>query len=123
MPGQFLNAAEQGELVRITERQGDAICARAGCSADSMNIAFGLIGQLVIDDMCNSVHVNAAGHDVGGHQDLDAASIKVCEGPLTGALALAGMDRIWRGAPRRRCGAVFGDSGGWADSGSVIGGQ
>ena len=98
MPGQFLNAAEQSELIRITERQGDAFCTCSGRSADSMHVAFGFIGQLIVDDMRNSVHVNTAGHDVGGHQDFDTPLIEVCQGLLTRVLALVGVDRICRDA-------------------------
>ena len=92
--GQFFNAAEQGEFIGIAERQGNAVCASAGRSADSMHVALGFIGQFIIDDVGNAIDVNAAGHDVGGHQDFDTPSIEVCQGPLTCVLALVGMDRI-----------------------------
>jgi len=38
-----------------------------------VGIAFGIIGQAVVDDVCQVVHVQSAGGHVGGHQQLQVA--------------------------------------------------
>ena len=100
--GQFFNVAEHGKFIGIAERQGNSLCARACRSADSMHVAFGFTGQLIIDDVGNPLDVNAAGHDIGGYQDFDTPSIEVRQRPLTCVLTLVGMNRI-------RGDAIFGE--------------
>ena len=63
-------------------------------SPDAVDVAFGLVGKLVVDDVGDVVDVDAPGGDVGRHQDAGAPAAKPFEGALASALGLVAVDRL-----------------------------
>ena len=51
---------------------GTRLAGTAGTSA-AVGIALGIVGQAIVDDVCQVVHVQSAGGHVGGHQQLQVA--------------------------------------------------
>ncbi len=66
---QFFDIAQISPLARIAK--GNRRTARTGprCPPDPVDIIFRLIGEFVIDDMADGIHIDAAGRDIGHHQD------------------------------------------------------
>jgi len=58
---------------RLTERKGLALSASSRSPANSVDIRFWFVGQIVVEDVRNAVHVNATAGDVRGHKDGDIA--------------------------------------------------
>ena len=54
------------------------------CSADPMNIVLGTVGQIVIDDMADVCHVDAAGGDIRRDENAKRPALKPfeCRTPL-----------------------------------------
>src|SRR5690606_38497560 len=69
LPGHALNGLEQLFLVRRHQR--DSLAATPGTSgtADAVDVVFLDVGQLVVDHMRQLVDVQAAGGDIGSHQN------------------------------------------------------
>ena len=49
--GDLLDGAQLLDLVRRAERDGDAVGAVAAGAADAVDVALGLVGQVVVDDV------------------------------------------------------------------------
>src|SRR5690242_2627921 len=80
--GDALDVAQQAALLVIAEAQGHAGRTRARGAADAVDIGLGLHRELVVDDMADTVHVDAAGGDVGRDQDLHLAVLEGVQGLL-----------------------------------------
>ncbi len=91
---EFFDRPQITALFAITEADRDARCAGAGRAADAMDIRFGLVSQIKINDMRDAIHIDAAGGHVTGNQQggLTVAEVEQC--PLTGVLALVAVDRL-----------------------------
>ena len=96
--GQPLDFLEQRQFLGVAQRQGDALGAGAGSAADPVHVALGVVGQFVVDDVRDPLHVDPAGDDIGGHQHFDATAVKGGQGALAGVLALVRVDGIGRDA-------------------------
>src|ERR1700733_10529874 len=66
-----LDGVQVRDFVTIAERNGHSRRPRAAGAADAMHIRFGLVGQIVVDDVSDAVDVDAAAGDVGGDQHGD----------------------------------------------------
>lgn len=62
---------------RETERISNRVCASS--ASDAMDVIFGMFGKVVIDDMGDAVHVNAASGDVGRDKDANRTVLKILE--------------------------------------------
>ena len=51
------------------EADGLTAGARPGGPADAVNVVFGVLGQIIVEHMTDRGNVQAAGGDIGGHQD------------------------------------------------------
>ena len=71
-----------------------AVPERAGPrgAADAVDVVLGLRRQVVVDDVGDLVHVDAPGHDVGGHQHPVGAVLEAVESVLPLGLAAVGVD-------------------------------
>ena len=49
----------------------------SGCTADAMDIVFGVARDVVIDDKRYIVHIDSAGHDIGCDKDLNFAVAEI----------------------------------------------
>src|SRR6185295_12569452 len=92
LAGEALDRAQVGALLVVAEGQRDPAGAGAAGAADAVDVALGLVGDVQVDDVGDAVDVDAAGGDVGGHQDADAAVLEALEGLLAGALGLVAVD-------------------------------
>ena len=90
---QPLNAPQDRHFLRRAKRQGDAFRPGPGRAADPVHIALLVVGQVVVDNVGNSLHVDTPGDDIGGDQDLDPPAIKRRQRSLAGTLVFVGMDR------------------------------
>src|SRR5262245_10448495 len=107
--GQPLDALELPALARIAERDGDARGAGARGAADAVDVALGVGGQLVVDDVGHALNVDAAGGEVGGDQYAGPAAAEAVERALAGILRLVAVDRLrWHTAPIERLGDAVG---------------
>src|SRR6185312_11905191 len=68
-PDQSLDRAEIRPLAAVAEGERRATLARTRRASDAMHIAFRLVRQLVIDDVGDVLHIDAARGDVGGDED------------------------------------------------------
>jgi len=68
-----LNAAQIITFTAITERKREAFRPGTGRAANAVDIGFRFVGNVVIHHHRNAFDVNAAGGDVGRHQDAGAA--------------------------------------------------
>jgi len=81
-----LKLEEVRALFAQEERGGDAAFPGAASAADAMDEVFGDIGKIVVDDMGDVLHVDAASGDVGGDEDAILPPLEAGEG--RGALRL-----------------------------------
>lgn len=66
----------------LDKRQGVARLAGAACSAYAVDIIFVRVRFVVVDDVRDVVDVEAAGCDVGRHEDLGFVVLEGFEGAL-----------------------------------------
>jgi hypothetical protein len=97
----------------IAKRNGSSRGASAGGAADAVDVAFRLVGNVIVDDMRNAVDVDAAGGNVGGDEDPRLAIAEGGEHALALRLRLVAVKRLC-GDPRaaerahQLVGAAFG---------------
>src|SRR5699024_10287858 len=75
------------QVVPVHEGDGHPGRARAGGPADAVQVGLLVLGALVVDDVGDRLDVDAAGRDVGGHQDVDLAGPEGAQRLLPGPLA------------------------------------
>jgi len=66
----LLDVAHLVLLPGVYDGYRGALLARATRSSRPVGIVFNIVGQSVVDDMCQVVHVQSAGGHVGRHEDL-----------------------------------------------------
>ena len=76
-----LQSSQVGIVVRSQEADGFADGLGSARPADPMNIVLGVAGKVVVDDVGNTLHVDAPGGDIGGHQNPDPSGLKVLQRP------------------------------------------
>src|SRR5690606_13134962 len=79
-------------LGRVTKGHRRAGGTVAPGAADAVNIAFGLVGQVIVDHVADAGNVDASRGDVGGDEDAHVALAKAVERFLARALGLVAMD-------------------------------
>ena len=83
-PGGPLDLDEPAPLARGEERQRGAGAAGAAGAADAVDVGVVLAGHVEVDHEADALDVEAAGRDVGGHEDVEGAGPQ----PLDELLAL-----------------------------------
>src|SRR5690606_15736398 len=80
LPDEALDVAEVVEIFRRDKGEGvaDGLCP-AG-AADAVHVVLGLLRHVVVDDVGDARHVDAAGGDVGGDHDFVFAGLEAGEG-------------------------------------------
>lgn len=63
-----LNGLQVSHFTVIAEGQRHATGTGTGRTANAMHVAFGLVGQIKIDDVAHIFHVDAARSDIGGDE-------------------------------------------------------
>ena len=74
-------------LARRDEQDRLAAATGAAGAADAVNVALGVVGDVVVEDVADSLDVQAARGDVGGDEDVELPSLS-----WSGALALLLLD-------------------------------
>ena len=102
-------------LLVLTGHECNRITAGSGSagSPDTVDIVFGLMGDIVVDHMRNAVHVESPGRNIRGHEHPDGTAFETFQRAITLALRAVGMDRCCANAlliqaPRDLVGAMLG---------------
>src|SRR5215212_5423595 len=89
-------------LLAVAERDRDPGRARPRRAADAVDVGFGDVRQVVVDDVRDAVDVDAAGRDVGRDEHPAMPRLEAGKRPLALRLALVAVDRRRRDAARRK---------------------
>ena len=65
-----------------------------------MDVGFGVVGDVVVDDMADAWHVDAAGGNIGGNQNVERAGPEPADGSLTRRLVHVTVERVAGESPR-----------------------
>lgn len=73
----MLDIAEDSDVVGLNEVDSDTLATETTRTADSVNVQFTVVGQVVVDDERHLLHINAASPDVGcdKHSSLSRAEL------------------------------------------------
>jgi len=88
----LLDVAKLIVLFRGEQRERDAALARAGRTADAVDVVLGHGGEVEVDDVADAVDVDAAGDDVGRDEDAGAAALEAVERLLALRLRAVAVD-------------------------------
>ncbi len=84
--GESLYRSKHRQVLGATKRIRGSVGSGTGGPPDAVHVAFGVVRQLVVDDMRDPVDIDTTRHDIRCDQDPDLAVIKPCERPLPGIL-------------------------------------
>ena len=87
-----LDSTQMRALGGVAERIGHAFRAGSGRPSNPVDIAFRFVWQLEIDDMGDTVDVDAARGDVGCDKNPQPVGFKSVQGPLTGCLRFVAVN-------------------------------
>ena len=82
---------ETGLLGFTNKSDGASIVVGAGRTSDAVYVVLAVMRHVVVDDQADVVDVDTTGHDVGSHQDVDAAVAELVHDFLTLALLQVGV--------------------------------
>ena len=88
-----LDGLEQPLFAHRHEQDGVALAPGATGPADAMHVRLGVVRNIEIDDVADSLHVQAAGRHVGGHQDIELAVLQARDGALALGLGDIAVER------------------------------
>lgn len=94
LANESLDVAKQIALRTVAQGNGAAFGAGTSRAADAMDISFGFLRQIIINNKGDSLDVNTPGGDVGCHQNSFMAGTKILECALTRTLRFIAMDGI-----------------------------
>ena len=77
-----LDVAQHVALARRDEQDRLAVAPGTPGAADAVHVGLGVVGHVVVDDVADALHVEAARRDVGRHQDVELAALEAHHGPL-----------------------------------------
>ena len=90
-----------GDLVELDllgeaadDRPGRALLSGAAGAADAVDVVLVFLGDVVVDDTVDVVHVDAAGGDVGGDQDGELSGPEALHRLLALRLGDVAMDAV-----------------------------
>ena len=86
-----LDVLEVALIVIGHQRDGLTKCTRTAGSTNAVDIVFGCMGQVVVDDGRQLRNVESTGGHIGGHQHLDLVLLETIEGAQTLILALVAI--------------------------------
>src|SRR5947209_19139951 len=91
LPRQTLNGAHGRLVERRDERDGAPGVPGPSRATDAVHIVFGRDGHVVVDDVRDRLHVNAARRDVGGDEDARAPLAEAAQRRLPLRLRAVGV--------------------------------
>ncbi len=80
------------DVLPVDERHRDTAGARSSGASDAMEVGLLIVRALVVDDVGDSVDVDAACRDIGGDEHIDLAIAEGAQGLLARSLAEIAMD-------------------------------
>ena len=92
--GQPLDVVEQTALAGLGERDRHALATGATHTADAVHVGLGGARHVVVDDVRELVDVEAAGGDVGRHEQLGGAGAEPAHDPVALLLVHAAVERL-----------------------------
>ena len=57
-------------LTGVDDRDGGAFLAGTASTSAAVGVVFDILGQAIVDDMCEVVHIQSAGSHISGHEQL-----------------------------------------------------
>ncbi len=87
-------AEDLAALVRQGQGDHDAGAAGTGGAARAVQVVLVVAGRVHVQDQVDAVDVDAAGGDVGRDERVDVTVLEVGQGPRTGALRHAAVQRV-----------------------------
>ena len=94
---QLFDVAQIAEFLAARhQRNRGAVSAGARGAADAVNVGFRHVGQVEVDDMADTVDVDAAGRDIGCDQRADVAGAECRQHALAMVLRLVAVDGFSR---------------------------
>ena len=92
----------------VKERQRAPRSPRPACSSDPVDIVFGRLWQVIIDDMGDPVDVETPGRHVCCDQNLEVSSAEAAQNPVSDRLGLVSVESVRRIAGIVECdGQIF----------------
>src|ERR1043165_626813 len=89
----LLNILQIGKLFLLTKSNGFTRKPRSTGASNPVHIAFGNIGQFVIDHVAKLVDVNTAGSNISSNEYTNLSILKLTKGTLPCILAFIAVDR------------------------------
>ena len=74
-------------LAQVDDGDGSTCLSGTSCTSATVSVAFGIIRQAIIDDVGQIVHIQSAGGNVRGNQDLQIADTEFLHDGITLCLA------------------------------------
>ena len=91
----FCDLVQLGRLrERAEQREGDALFPGAARAADAVDIVFVLLGDVIVDDAVDVVHVDAAGGNVRCDEDRELAMAEIGHGLFARGLLDVAMQAV-----------------------------
>lgn len=78
-------------VVPVDQVDGQSEVAESARSTDSVEIGFGILGEVKVDDDIDGLDVNASGEEIGAHQVSADAVAEIVEDAVTGLLLHSGV--------------------------------
>ena len=82
---------ETGLLGFTNKSDGTSVVVGAGRTSDAVYVVLAIMRHVVVDDQADVVDVDTTGHDVGSHQNVDAAVAELVHDFLTLTLFQVGV--------------------------------
>src|SRR5690606_22066751 len=99
LPDMAFDGAQQAGFAAGHEQYGFTGAAGSTGTADAVHVGFAVIRNVVVDDVAETVHVQAAGGHVGCHQNVEAVFLQALDGFFTHGLAHRTVDGFGAVAP------------------------
>ena len=78
--GGFFNQAQHAGFFGGNEQYGPPFTAGAAGATDTVHIGFGVIRHIVIDNVCNALHIQPAGGHIRRHDDVQRTVFQLLNG-------------------------------------------
>ncbi len=89
----LLDGLEQMTLTRSDEQQRVTLTTGAAGTTDAVNVRLRVMRDVVVDDVGDSIDVEASSGNVGRDKDVEGAVLELTDGPLTLCLDDVAVDR------------------------------
>ena len=83
---ELFDVSQQFVLVNADERHGMPLVAGTCRTPDAMHVVFWHMWQLIVNNVGQTLDIEASGGNIGRHQDPDLAALEVAKGPRSSAL-------------------------------------